>query len=370
MDKSDDNLRVEWLRGFFAGQKAIGAEGLIPESDLAFAFYKDIYRYRGKPFSTYTCPDVAARRLSPDPRVGICAPLARQQKVRGRRGGQLLLLPLRDAFTYLETWQPALAERVGAGDVRAWRKRGAKYGATRRVLDEAMRIDGNRPLIIVAHSMGGLVTYDYLVRRPAGERPEDAPRISRLITLGTQVGNPFYAKRLDTTKLVPHAYPRSVGDWINIHDREDPLGFALYDWHGKMLFERGNTPHQPTDLTVNISSRYHHQIDAYLQHRYVARAITAAWCAGSGREATASDNAASMDACDHVRDVVSERDEPYRESGVKKAQHFIKLAAWMGLGYRAGAVADRGRSGEDNTWRLVGTVTGAFVPTIASAIFR
>jgi hypothetical protein len=370
MEKSDDDIRVEWLRGFFSGQRAIGVPNLIPDRDLAFAFYKDFYRKPREPFSTYTCPEVIAPRNVPDPRAGICAPVARAQNVRGKRGLQFILLPLRDAFTHAQDALPTVAEFFFAHDTRDWRKRRGQYALTRRAVDDAIARARGRPLVIVAHSMGGLVMYDYLVRRTEAERGADRPRILRLITLGTQVGNPWYSDQLDTTRLRPHSYPHPAEGWMNLHDYEDPLGFALYDWDGEMLFQRDGKRHPPLDLGIGIASRYHHQIDAYLQHRYVARAITSAWCLGALRDPVTQSKPDVVAGCNHVDDVIAERSEPYRESGLKKAQHFIKYATWMGIGYWVGLSFDRGRQGEDQTWRIVGVATGALVPTIANAIRR
>lgn len=85
------------------------------------------------------------------------------------------------------------------------------------------------PLVVVAHSMGGNITYDLLSRELS-----DVP-VPVLVTAGTQVGF-FEELKLfrssdpgipapGTAQKVPR--PDNIGRWVNIFDYSDVLGFEI-----------------------------------------------------------------------------------------------------------------------------------------------
>ena len=122
---------------------------------------------------------------------------------------------LGDVFLYLHE-QEAVARPIGE----------LVEAAFRAAADE--RADGD-PLIVVAHSMGGIISYD-LLTSTASDVPVDL-----LVTVGSQVGF-FEELKLfkvsdrsipgdDMRRKVPA--PRSVRHWINIFDYSDLLGFAV-----------------------------------------------------------------------------------------------------------------------------------------------
>ena len=72
-------------------------------------------------------------------------------------------------------------------------------------------LDGFRPHVVIAHSWGSVIAYDYLVNR--GHSGE----IEALITLGSPLGNEWVQEHLGTT-----SYPDTVRRWLNIFDAMDP----------------------------------------------------------------------------------------------------------------------------------------------------
>ncbi|MFJ9981579.1 hypothetical protein [Streptomyces cyaneofuscatus] len=132
---------------------------------------------------------------------------------------------------------PALSDTVTAclGDILVYLKeRGtvAEPGPIVRTVGSALaeaaehRSDSD-PLVVVAHSMGGNITYDILTHfRP------DLP-VDILVTVGSQVG---YFEELKlfhaSDEKVPNAQqpkvapPATVGRWINVVDLNDPLAFS------------------------------------------------------------------------------------------------------------------------------------------------
>lgn len=68
-----------------------------------------------------------------------------------------------------------------------------------------------RPHVVIAHSWGSVIAYDYLVNRNYdGE-------LGALITLGCPLGQDYVQERLGTT-----AYPAQVRHWLNVFDAMDP----------------------------------------------------------------------------------------------------------------------------------------------------
>jgi hypothetical protein len=121
---------------------------------------------------------------------------------------------LGDVFVYLHQ-QEAVARPIAE----------LVEGAFREAADE--RSDGD-PFVVVAHSLGGIVSYDLLTSTAADLR------VDLLITVGTQVGF-FEELKLFTTSdaaipadgraKVPR--PAAVRRWINVFDHSDLLGYAV-----------------------------------------------------------------------------------------------------------------------------------------------
>jgi len=76
-------------------------------------------------------------------------------------------------------------------------------------MDAMMR--EKRPHVVIAHSWGSVIAYDYLSRGMYdGE-------VGALITLGSPLGQDYVQERLGTT-----AYPAPVRHWLNVFDAMDP----------------------------------------------------------------------------------------------------------------------------------------------------
>ncbi len=68
-----------------------------------------------------------------------------------------------------------------------------------------------KPHVIIAHSWGTVIAYDYFANRGySGE-------VEALITMGSPLGNEWVQEHLGTT-----AYPPAVHRWLNIFDAMDP----------------------------------------------------------------------------------------------------------------------------------------------------
>ena len=146
---------------------------------------------------------------------------------RAAFGGTLALLA-GDALTYLR-------ER---GEIGA-------PGPIARVVVEAIeaasvrRADG-APLVVVAHSLGGVIAYDALTHF----RPDLT--VDVLLTVGSQVG--LFAElallgRAETEGTPARiAIPSGIRTWINVVDRADPLAFLAEPVFDRVSDYRYQTP--------------------------------------------------------------------------------------------------------------------------------
>ena len=111
----------------------------------------------------------------------------------------------------------------------------------RNTIDELeTELGGGQPVIVVAHSLGCKVIFDYLCDVQAGlgiwdgvERPSEFQKLANLRLLITTGCNlPFFES------AVPAADQRffrinSEFQWVNFYDRDDPLGWPLRQLGGR-----------------------------------------------------------------------------------------------------------------------------------------
>jgi hypothetical protein len=72
-------------------------------------------------------------------------------------------------------------------------------------------LDDFHPQIVIAHSWGSVIAYDYLTHR------EYTGELDALISVGSPLGNDWIQEQLGTT-----VYPQQVRRWLNIFDAMDP----------------------------------------------------------------------------------------------------------------------------------------------------
>ncbi|MFF2776520.1 hypothetical protein ACFVU3_16575 [Streptomyces sp. NPDC058052] len=106
------------------------------------------------------------------------------------------------------------AAHPAAGDVLLYLARG---GAIREVVAEAVRA-AEPPVVVLAHSLGGIASLDLLVER-------SLPEVELLVTVGSQA--PFLYE-LGALPSLEHGspLPAHVPRWINVYDPRDLLGYV------------------------------------------------------------------------------------------------------------------------------------------------
>ncbi|MGW0933593.1 hypothetical protein [Streptomyces sp. NPDC002666] len=145
----------------------------------------------------------------------------------------------------------------GSGDILRYQGRGA--GLRTRIADVVAltreREDG--PVVLLAHSLGGIASFDLLAMEPSHG-------VDLLVTVGSQA--PFLYEIDALTGLrrgdeLPATFPR----WVNVYDRRDLLGFV-----GERVF-----PGRVTDVRVNLRQPFPRSHTGYFAHRGLYERIVA-----------------------------------------------------------------------------------------------
>jgi hypothetical protein len=124
-----------------------------------------------------------------------------------------------------------------AGYVVAWVEDEAFKRQTRKRVLDAMVAE--QPDLVLAHSLGSLVTYNAFTHPDAG-RPEAAAALARAryVSLGSQIGNPFVVGNLTAGRV--EALP--VQHWHHLYNVEDDVFTAPIRLFGVANFKQVETP--------------------------------------------------------------------------------------------------------------------------------
>jgi hypothetical protein len=125
-------------------------------------------------------------------------------------------LALRVGMRPVERRRAAISDAAApvAGDVLMYLARGEPI---REFIGAAVAaLDG--PVVIVAHSLGGIASFELLVTR-------ELPQVEMLVTVGSQVPLLYELNALPTLELGADL-PGSVPRWVNVFDRRDLLAYA------------------------------------------------------------------------------------------------------------------------------------------------
>jgi pimeloyl-ACP methyl ester carboxylesterase len=162
--------------------------------------------------------------------------------------------------------------RALVGDLRFLGDGDTRCAAERRVGDAlaAAHREG-RPVVLVAHSLGALVAWDYLARRAAPERAD----VERLVTLGSPVGSADVRRLVFGDDGPGLGLPRAVRSWVNVVHAGDPFATRL---------RADSTAVADTalsDVAAESARGDPHDLLGYLADPATARAVLGAWCAAA-----------------------------------------------------------------------------------------
>jgi metacaspase-1 len=142
-----------------------------------------------------------------------------------------------------------------AGYVVAWvEDEGFKRQSRKRVLDAVRE---HRPDVILAHSLGSLVTYNAFSHEDAKE--QDISQVlarAKYVTFGSQIGNPFVLRNLTNGRI----QSPDVDFWHHLYNVHDDVFTAEIRLPNVANFKQTNTPFDDEGIAD-------HSAESYFRHR-------------------------------------------------------------------------------------------------------
>lgn len=231
----EESLLTTWWPAMADGLRRAGADGVVSRSDIAMAFYGDVFRPPGEVLAvgdpTYTAADVeeglerelleAWWRAAAQSDPAVVPPDAADTLVATPRAVQAALRALSSSRFFA-----GIAVRAMVSDVKQVRRYladpGVRDAARGRVLDAI----GEDTRVVVAHSLGSVVAYEALCARPGH-------RVRALVTIGSPLGIPhLILHRLEPKPVGLGGAVRGVwpgGEqltWTNIADEGDVVALV------------------------------------------------------------------------------------------------------------------------------------------------
>lgn len=258
--------------GLIAAGHRPAADAMAPE-DLRVAFFRDLFRPEGAMAAReapYTAADVA-----PGPERELLAEWYRAAVAQesslgppteamgpGRVAVQVMLERLLRSATFA-----GVARRALVGNLKQVTQFLADVSVKARVLERLDTEVREDTRVMIGHSLGSVVAYEYLCRAQPGS-------VRVLVTLGSPLGIP----NLIFERLTPApaggwgAWPGQVAGWVNVADPDDVV--ALRKQLGG-LFPPPEAVGPVQDQLVDNGERPH-AIDRYLNVAQTGEALGAA----------------------------------------------------------------------------------------------
>ena len=252
LDHDTAATRKMWLNALASGGKTITSLPLLTERDVRVVWYADVLDPRSSAGCDYAAADARTRRnaaIDPDLKSLVATV------------GSLFDM-ITSVIADTESVSQLRALSADASFLGDSRKRCASEQRLGDAIDAARR--EGRPVILVAHSLGSLVAYDYLSAR------SDTGLVQRFITVGSMVGTTELRQLLiggDASDTL--ARPAGVKSWINIRHENDLFASTISTGRNVIA-----TP--PTDEPDA------HELVGYLRGSVTATEILGSWCAAYG----------------------------------------------------------------------------------------
>jgi hypothetical protein len=132
----------------------------------------------------------------------------------------------------------------------------------------AALLNGPPPKVILAHSLGTIITYDVL-----SEAAFAGFDVQVLVTAGSPLGIGNVQKRLRDGAGRPNPIPPEVRSWANFADRWDPVAL---DQTLRGEFSSATPTPQPKDESVNNPAQNNHDLTGYLSVGIVRSTVVTA----------------------------------------------------------------------------------------------
>ena len=252
-------------RALLEGAEAVSGHALLRDGDVRLVWYADLLSEQG--VSTPECPAPQRARATGSP-------------VSVDPGALDMFSLVAAAFLELageDTRDSPLASVRGLiGDVRFLTNPSARCAAEGRIANAiAVAAGEGRPVILVAHSLGGLMAWGHLQNRVHGMR--SIPSVHRFVTLGSPVGSPevrqFVFGSSGTLGL-----PAGVDSWVNVVDLDDPFATPLLPAIDADSTTTITTGPGLRDAMTESRRDDVHDLRGYLRDPAATHAILDAWC--------------------------------------------------------------------------------------------
>lgn len=257
--RDTSGLRRDALHALRVGAQGIGGDSLLRDDDVRLVYYADVLAGGAKPLdgATSSACDTA---LGGQPETGSVFSL---------------LAMVAGALVDAGAKEDATSDRDGlkslTGDLRYLGDQRMRCAAELRLRDALARAhDEGRPVVLVAHSLGALVSWGHLHSRSDGAATLTS--IERLVTLGSPLGSPDIRQLIFGEDTAPIALPRAVKSWFNIVNPDDPFSVRL---------SLGDSVSIPgiVDAVTSRDTGDPHELRSYLRDDATRRAVLGAWCA-------------------------------------------------------------------------------------------
>ncbi len=249
--------RKMWLNALAAGGKTITSLPLLSERDVRVVWYADVLDPRSAAGCDYAATDTRTRRnaaIDPDLKALVATV------------GSLFDM-ITSVVADTESISHLRALSADASFLADSRKRCASEQRLADAIDRARR--EGRPVILVAHSLGSLVAYDYLSAR------SDTGLVQRFITVGSMVGSTELRQLLiggDASDTLTR--PAGVKSWTNVRHENDLFAATISTGRNVIATPPADEPDP-------------HELVGYLRGSVTATEILGSWCAAYGSKVPA-----------------------------------------------------------------------------------
>ena len=255
LGRDSANVRSEAYHALQRGFRAIDADVSLRESDVGLVWYADILDSHALSTTVVACPASArgVASASPDNGLTVLASLA----------GFLL-----ESAVGMAGDSSQFELRSMAGDLRYLSDSDTRCAAESRVEDalREARLE-HRPVILVSHSLGALVSWGALTHSSAVQ-DTTIPEVTRWITMGSPLGLPEVRMLLFGQDRALER-PSLVKSWANVLGHDDPFAMRVSPDSAatSTLF----------DVTGAGVSDEPHLITSYLADPATARLVLEGW---------------------------------------------------------------------------------------------
>ena len=251
-------VRREALEALRAGAFEASGDSLFEKRDVRLIWYADVLDSRWTGDNASRCRSLGGSELAGADTVktalsfiaslaGAIVELANDQKV-----GNDDVNELRGIVGDLRY--------LGDTDTRC-----AAEGRVGRAIEQAR--GERRPVILVAHSLGALVSWGAL-----RQRGSDGVTVERFVTLGSPLGSPDVRRLVFGEDAPELSLPKSVRSWVNVVDGDDP--FAT-----RILRSAADSGLRGVirDVVTKVRHEDAHRMSEYLRDPATADAMVSAW---------------------------------------------------------------------------------------------